>query len=85
MIYHRIKFRYLAEKYGFTKTHLGQQDWFNLFQFEYPNLIYVLPCEYNLQMDTAYQRDSIFQVKLYKIRVVGYYYDNSIILIYEIT
>ena len=78
-------YRYLAEKYGFTKTHLGEQDWFNLFQFEYPNLTYVLPCEYNLQMDTAYEKNSIFQVKLYKIRVVGYHHDNLIILISGIT
>ena len=50
-------FRYLAEKYGFTKTHLGEQDWFNLVHFESPNMFYVLPCEYNFQMDNSYQQD----------------------------
>ena len=59
-----LQFRFLAEKYLFTKSHLGEQDWFNLLQFESPNLIYVIPCQYNLQLDISYQKQELFKVSL---------------------
>ena len=58
-----LYFRFLAEKYQFTKSHLGEQDWFNLLQFEIPNLVYVIPCEYNFQLDISYQKQKLFKVK----------------------
>ncbi|KAK2726954.1 hypothetical protein QYM36_007705 [Artemia franciscana] len=39
----------LAAKYNF-KGHLGDQDFFTLTGFEYPELYYVLPCEWNRQL-----------------------------------
>lgn len=40
----------LAAKYNF-KGHLGDQDFFTLTGFEYPELYYVLPCEWNCHVD----------------------------------
>ena len=41
---------------------MGEQDWFNLLHFESPSLVFVLPCEYNLQMDNAYELQDPFKV-----------------------
>ena len=59
---HYFYFSFLAEKYGLTKSHLGEQDWFNLLQFECSNMVYVIPCEYNLQLDISYQKQELFKV-----------------------
>ena len=66
-----LYFRFLAEKYRFTKSHLGEQDWFNLVQFECPDLVYVIPCEYNFQLDISYQKQELFKVRLSEIVIVN--------------
>ena len=39
----------IAEKYSF-RGNLGDQDYFTLLSFEYPELFYVLPCTWNRQL-----------------------------------
>ncbi|XP_017297732.1 xyloside xylosyltransferase 1 isoform X1 [Diaphorina citri] len=38
--------QYLSSKYSFV-GHLGDQDFYTLLSFEYPELIYTLPCQWN--------------------------------------
>ena len=41
----------LATKYEF-KGHLGDQDFYSLVSFDYPDLFYTLPCQWNRQLCT---------------------------------
>ncbi len=42
----------LADRLQF-RSHLGDQCFFTLLGFEFPQLFYALPCEYNFQLDTG--------------------------------
>ena len=42
----------LRNKYHFTHPHLGDQDFYSLLSFEYPNLFFILPCTWNRQLCT---------------------------------
>ena len=43
----------LAEKYNINGT-VGDQDWLTTLGWELPELFYILPCEFNVQMDQVY-------------------------------
>lgn len=45
----------LINKYRF-KGHLGDQDFYTLINFEYPNLFYTLPCTWNRQLCQWWKR-----------------------------
>ena len=46
----------LSAKFGFTKTHLGEQDWMTLLGWERPDLFYNLPCVFNRQLGQDYNQ-----------------------------
>jgi hypothetical protein len=37
------------------QTHLGEQDWLTLVQFESPELVHLLSCRYNRQLGRDYE------------------------------
>ena len=47
----------MVERYELEST-LAEQDWFTLLGWEKPELFHLLPCEYNLQTDVEYRKNS---------------------------
>merc|ERR1711976_1109535 len=47
----------LVNRYGFTNSSLGAQDWFTLLSFDVPDIIYPLDCKFNRQLSTNYKKD----------------------------
>jgi hypothetical protein len=51
---------HLANKYRFTETHLGAQDWLTLVLYEDPDLIFALGCRFNFQVIKIFFYNCLF-------------------------
>lgn len=64
-IYNRIllgrDIKHLSSKYNF-RGHLGDQDFFTLLSFDYPELFYTLPCSWNRQLCTYWKDNGYAEV-----------------------
>ena len=48
-----VSMKRLAEKYMIQGT-VGDQDWLTVLGWEMEDMFYLLPCQYNVQMDQVY-------------------------------
>ena len=51
----------VANKYSF-KGHLGDQDFYTVISFDYPQLFYTLPCQWNRQLCTWWKNNGYQEV-----------------------
>ena len=48
----------LAEKYMIRGT-VGDQDWLTVLGWEMEDMFYILPCQFNVQMDQVYNTEKV--------------------------
>ena len=51
-----VSMKKLAEKYMIQGT-VGDQDWLTVLGWEMEDMFYLLPCQYNVQMDQVYNTE----------------------------
>ena len=51
-----VSMKRLAEKYMIQGT-VGDQDWLTVLGWEMEDMFYLLPCQYNVQMDQVYSTE----------------------------
>ena len=51
-----VEMKRLAEKYMIQGT-VGDQDWLTVLGWEMEDMFYILPCQFNVQMDQVYNTE----------------------------
>ena len=58
-----VKMKRVSEKYMIQGT-VDDQDWLTVLGWEMENMFYILPCQFNVQMDKVYKTEEYKGVRL---------------------